>query len=550
MSGKKVNTTIGITIILLAIYLIILPINIDSFKDFNRYENIVVNIIKISQYVFIEFLFIVSIVFAIANKKENGLRNSYLLFPLIILYLIIPSPFFAAIALISGLLIIYFTFKKNYVSIDSYFLFSVFLILIVILLSFIISTFFLKPIANIFQKEMERNIGITNYDEKFFEYIVPIEDDSPYINLNIKKEGRKVYGYIDNTGKTTIPFEYDFATPFYRVKAYNKEFLIAAVSKDGITEVILKNERLVMSYVSEFETYDYVQKIQEFETILKDVFKEKEIVTEISKNTTNIIAKKVSPKEKNQDYTYKYQLNDKKDILIYESEVGNPTKYIIRNRNAPYAEMKLETSNLIYDEDYLYTFRNNTIPFYDRDRNEQGWFMEDGEKITITGNAQIMDVEEDRILIKNHSKNTAYFIDYNSKVLSPIFKDVIVDGDRYLIRTMADKWIITDKSFRKIFNEEFDIVNTNLISAGIYLLANIPEELSFNEYNYVEIQYMVVTRKGHMILSQTDHIHNIYYKFEGNKNNKEDIEVLRDDLKSIQYINFGDKFYKYDEENF
>ena len=341
-----------------------------------------------------------------------------------------------------------------------------------------------------------------------------------------------------------------FRSPFYRVKAYNKEFLIAAVSKDGITEVILKNERLVMSYVSEFETYDYVQKIQEFETILKDVFKEKEIVTEISKNTTNIIAKKVSPKEKNQDYTYKYQLNDKKDILIYESEVGNPTKYIIRNRNAPYAEMKLETSNLIYDEDYLYTFRNNTIPFYDRDRNEQGWFMEDGEKITITGNAQIMDVEEDRILIKNHSKNTAYFIDYNSKVLSPIFKDVIVDGDRYLIRTMADKWIITDKSFRKIFNEEFDIVNTNLISAGIYLLANIPEELSFNEYNYVEIQYMVVTRKGHMILSQTDHIHNIYYKFEGNKNNKEDIEVLRDDLKSIQYINFGDKFYKYDEENF
>ena len=140
MSGKKVNTTIGITIILLAIYLIILPINIDGLKDFNRYENIVVNIIKISQYVFIGFLFMVSIIFAIANKKENGLRNSYLLFPLIILYFIIPLSFLAVIALVSGLLIIYFTFKKNYVSIDSYFLFSVFLILIVILLSFIIST--------------------------------------------------------------------------------------------------------------------------------------------------------------------------------------------------------------------------------------------------------------------------------------------------------------------------------------------------------------------------------------------------------------------------
>lgn len=50
-----------------------------------------------------------------------------------------------------------------------------------------------------------------------------------------------------------------------------------------------------------------------------------------------------------------------------------------------------------------------------------------GEKITLTGNAQIMDIEEDKVLIKNHSKNTAYFIDYSSKVISPIFRDVIVD---------------------------------------------------------------------------------------------------------------------------
>lgn len=548
MSGKKVNTTIGIVIILVAIYMIILPINIDNtFKiNYNKYENIVVNILKVAQHVLIAFISLSAIIFAIANKKESGLRNSYLLLPLIILNFIYPTYIFGALALLSGILIIYFTYKKNYVSIDSYFVFSIFLIIGIIIITLAASIFLIEPISNIVQKETERDIGIKYYEEDFFEYIVPIENESAYINLNLKRDGKKVYGYIDNTGKTKIEFQYDFATPFYKIKAFSKEFLIAAASKDDITEVIMKNGRVVMSYISEFETYDYVQRTIEFEDVLRNTFNVVEPVTEISKNTTNIVAKKADSIEKGQEYTYKYKLNEKKDILIYESEVGNPTKYIIRNRKAPYAEMRLETNNLIYDENYLYTFKNNTIPFYDRDRNEQGWFMEDGEKITITGNAQIMDIEEDKILIKNHSKNTAYFIDYNSKVISPIFKDVIVDDDRYLIRTMADKWIITDRNYKKVFNEEFDIVNTSLISLGVYLLANIPEKLSFNEYNYVEIQYMVITRNGHVILPKTDQIYNIYYKFEGNKNNEDELEVLLDQLKSIQFINFGDKFYKYD----
>ncbi len=547
MSGKKVNTIIGIVIILMAIYMIILPININNSDiDYNKYENSFINILKISNYVLICFMSLVSMVFAIANKKDDGLRNSYLILPLSILALISSLQIFPIIAFISGILVIYFTYKKNYVSIDSYFLFSLFVIIALLIIAIITSTFFITKISKFIQTETEKNIGIIQYDEKFFQYITPLEGEEPYINLNVKKDGEKVYGYIDNKGNTKIPFEYDFATPFYKINAYDKEFAIAAVTKNEVTEVILKNKRVVMSYISEYETYDYVQKIQEFEDILKKEFNEKEAVTEISIKSSNIVAKEVSPEEKNQDYTYKYQLNDKKDILIYESEVGNPTKYVMRNRKAPYAEMKLETSNLIYDKDYLYTFNNNTIPFYDRDRNEQGWFMEDGEKITITGNAQIMDIEEEKILIKNHSKNTAYFIDYNSKVISPIFKDVIVDDDRYLIRTMANKWIVTDKSFKKIFNEEFDIINTSLASEGIYLLANIPEKLSFNEYNYVEIQYMVVTRKGHVILTKTDQIHNIYYKFEGNKNNKEELDAFIDELRNIQYINVGDKFYKYD----
>ena len=544
MSGKKVNTAVGITIILLAIYMIILPINIEKFIDFNRYENMVLNVQKIILYSSIIIMSIVAIIFSITNRKENGLRNSYLLFPITILGFILSFQYLAIVALISGLLVIYFTYKKNYVAIDSYFIFSIFVLLILIILITISTVFFVKKIAEIVKNEQEKNIGIIHYDENFFKYITPIQDEPVYINLNIRKDNKNKYGYIDKSGNTKIDFDYDFATPFYKVKEFDKNFYIAAISKGEITEVVLKNKRVVMSYVSEFEDYDYIQKTEEFEKIIKDVFKEKELVTEIVKGTNNMIAKPVSKREANQDYTYKYNLNKKKDILVYESAVGNPTRFVMKNIKAPYAEMKLETSNLIYNDEYLFTFKNNTIPFYDRDRNEQGWFMEDGEKITLTGNAQIMDIEKDKVLIKNHSKNTAYFIDYNSKVISPIFRDVIVDNDRYLIKTMADKWIITDKTFKKVFNEEFDIVNTSLLPVGIYLLANIPDKLSFNEYNYVELQYMVITRDGHIILRNTDQVYDVYHRVENIKDEK-DIEEFKDKLRGISYINLGDKFYNH-----
>lgn len=109
---------------------------------------------------------------------------------------------------------------------------------------------------------------------------------------------------------------------------------------------------------------------------------------------------------------------------------------------------------------------------------------------------------------------------------------------------MSDKWMVTDITFKKVFNEEFDIINTSLLSVGVYLLANLPEKIEFNKYNYAEIKYMVITRSGHVILSNAGEVYNIFHKFEGDKNREEDIIEFKDRLKDIDYINFGDKFYK------
>lgn len=188
MSGKKVNVTIGICIILLAIYMIILPINIEESVDYNRYENIVINFFDISKYVLVLLFSLVSIIFAIANRKESGLRNSYLLFPLVIIGFVVPLKFLSFIALLSGLLVINYTLKKNYVAIDSYFVFSIFIILAIVIFSLIILTFFLSNISTVIKEEIEKDIGIINYDKEFFKYISPIENESAYINLSIRQE--------------------------------------------------------------------------------------------------------------------------------------------------------------------------------------------------------------------------------------------------------------------------------------------------------------------------------------------------------------------------
>ena len=66
---------------------------------------------------------------------------------------------------------LYFTNKKNYVAIDSYFIFSLFIILATYIAALFVSTFFIDRISLVIKKEIESNIGIIEYKEDFFQYI-------------------------------------------------------------------------------------------------------------------------------------------------------------------------------------------------------------------------------------------------------------------------------------------------------------------------------------------------------------------------------------------
>lgn len=545
MSGKKVNIAFAISVIFFAIYILVLPyVKTNLIQTPNMYDNRLLHIFDVVKIVLICVFSITAIFFAIANRVDDRLKNLYLLIPFLLIELVYPFKYTWVILLILALAIIRATRLKNYVSVDSYFALSLMILLNILVVAGGISLGLEKQIAKSMQEQVEKKIGVIPFEKDFFKYVTPVEEKSPYINMQLNTNGKLKYGYIDNSGNTKIPFEYDFATPFYIVNFNERKYKVAGVTEDKLTKVILKNKRVVMSYISKYDNEDLNNRLKEFEEILLKQMGQKTIETEIVGGSTNIVKKASIAKEKTEKCTYKYNLNKDKDILIYESEVGNPTRYTMKSRKAPFSEIELKTSTLIYTDHYLYTFKNGTIPFYDRDKNEQGWFMPDGEKITVTGKAQILDIDENRVLIKNHTKNTTYFVNYEGKVVSPIFRDVIIDHDRYLIKTLEEKWIITDHQYNKVFNETFDIVNTDLLSAGIYLLAKVPEKIDFNEYDYANIGFLVLTRTGHTIISNVDRLYNITYKFEGNKKKEEDINKFKEKMTKVKYINFGDKYYK------
>ena len=55
------------------------------------------------------------------------------------------------------------------------------------------------------------NKGYLEYEENYFEYIPMLPEDETFY-LNVERNG--YWGYIDNSGKTLIDFEYDFGIYF------------------------------------------------------------------------------------------------------------------------------------------------------------------------------------------------------------------------------------------------------------------------------------------------------------------------------------------------
>lgn len=545
MRGKVVNISIGLLNILLGIvigvFTFIVPQDITLITV---QENQVRTYILIAIYAVMGVLILFNLIEYFIHRKDGEVRNDYIFSLFILSFIFIKEPLIAILPIVSGIFIISKTIRENLVEVNSMFAISIAILLATAMaISMVCSVFYSQIGTYIKDKENEDEQA---YKSDYFKYVTELNEapyNEPYIN--IKKDGK--YGYITTSGQEVIGFEYDYASPFIQINVYDKKFEIALVCKDGQSIVILKNGRKVLTYRSESADENYNAKIQELQDLYNNTFKQEGTMQyEINKITNNISKVPVYAEDSEKDYTYRYDYNVEYDLIVTKSNMGLSDKYELAKKDNLNVRITLDCNAISYDENFTYIFSNGTIPFYDLNKREQGWFTGYGKKVTMSGKAQILDFFDDKILIRNYNDHTIYFIDSKGNILSDIYKEIYVLTDRYIVKGENNKYKIIGKDFQKIFENEYDYIDPYLVNYGLYIVGNTSDGVEFNKFNYAKMKLSLINSNGETIMENIEQIYGNFYKISNEKNKSYATRYTEflENVKSIEYNFVGDNFYK------
>lgn len=545
MRGKVVNISIGLLNILLGIvigvFTFIVPQDITLITV---QENQVRTYILIAIYAVMGVLILFNLIEYFIHRKDGEVRNDYIFSLFMLGFIFIKEPLIAILPIVSGIFIISKTIRENLVEVNSMFTISIAILLATAMaISMVCSVFYSQIGTYIKDKENEDEQA---YKSDYFKYVTELNEapyNEPYIN--IKKDGK--YGYITTSGQEVIGFEYDYASPFIQINVYDKKFEIALVCKDGQSIVILKNGRKVLTYRSESADENYNAKIQELQDLYNNTFKQEGTMQyEINKITNNISKVPVYAEDSEKDYTYRYDYNVEYDLIVTKSNMGLSDKYELAKKDNLNVRITLDCNAISYDENFAYIFSNGTIPFYDLNKREQGWFTGYGKKVTMSGKAQILDFFDDKILIRNYNDHTIYFIDSKGNILSEIYKEIYVLTDRYIVKGENNKYKIIGKDFQKIFENEYDYIDPYLVNYGLYIVGNTSDGVEFNKFNYAKMNLSLINSNGETIMENIEQIYGNFYKISNEKNKSYATRYTEflENVKSIEYNFVGDNFYK------
>jgi len=548
MRGKFVNISISLLNILLGILIFFFGLYIpQSLSNITLQENMVRTYISYGIYALIGIVFLMNIIEYFIHKKDGDGTGGYWFMIFTFAFILYNSPFIGIIPILAGIIIFNHSIRSNLVESSSTNAISIVLMIAVFVGVLFAGTFFYKSIgAYITKKENEGEIA---YKDDYFKYIKELDLDEPYIN--VKTENK--YGYITPTGQIAIDFKYDYASPFVKIKAFDKEFEVALVEEEGICKIILKNERVVLTYKSESAVDNYSAKSKELQDIYYNTLKQTgELSFEIDHITDTINRVKVYENDdtKDKNYTYRYNYNNEWDILITTSTLGGEDKYELINKKDPTYRFQLNARSLDYDDKYVYIFSDGTIPYYEIGKQEQGWFTTVGKKITLQGTAQILDIFDDRILLKDYSRKYIYFLDKSntSNRLSEYYKSIYIVSDRYIVKDMNNKYQVINTNFERVFDEDYDMVDPYLVYYGLYIVGNTSDDITFNEYNYPNnLNLKLLNNDGEVMIDGIQQIYANYYQIsdEKTKNYSTRYSDFINKLKSMEFHFVGDKFYQY-----
>ena len=544
MRGKIVNLCIGFMNILFGVLILIYTLNVPQDQTLlTVQEQAVTKIILFGIYAVLAVILIINVIQYYNNIKDNTFKTGYMLALFVVSFIFIKQPAIASFTIISGIIVMFNSIRENLVEIDSTTAISItVLIMVAIVLLMGVSLSYKQIGTYIKDKKNENEL---EFKPTFFKYITELGINDIYIN--VKKDGK--YGYIDQNGEIRIDFKYDYASPFIKIIQYNKVFDVALVCEDGSSKIILKNERVVMSYRSESSHENYDAKWNELEQIYRDTLGQgtADIVTEAPLVVDNKSKVPAYQEDYETDYTYKYDYNEEYDVIVTKSSLGLGDIYEPAKKDNSDIRLTLDTKGLDYDENYLYLFSNGTIPYYDISNREQGWFTSYGKKNAMTGRAQILDFFEERLLLKNYNDKTIYFIDGEGNKLSDEYRNIYVcqDNERYIVKDLQNKYKVIDRNYNQTFEGEYDVFDPYLANYGLYIVDNTEEDIEFNDYGYAKMHFSILNSQGQVIIDNVEQAYKNYYKISKDKSIAYATRYSQflDELKSIRYDFVGDKYY-------
>ena len=545
MRGKIVNLCIGLMNIVFGVLLFVFAMYVEQdITLITVQENTVKTATLYGIYLTMVAVVGLNLIQYIDNFKNNSSKAGYMFCLFAISFIFIKQPAIAVFPVLSGFLIIYKSIKENLVEIDSTTAISMTLVIIAISVILILISFSYRQIGN-YIKDKE-NENEKDYVDTYFRYITELGIEDIYIN--VKKNGK--YGYINQRGETVIDFKYDYASPFVKIEAYGKHFDIALVCENGSSSIILKNQRVVMSYRSESADENYDAKTKELEDIYYNTLEQtNDITTEAPKITDNIRKAPIYQDDIEYiDYTYRYDYDYEYDLIVTRSNFGLGDKYQLARKDNLDIRITLDANQLDYNDKYLCLFNNGSIPFYNLSNREQGWFTSYGKKIPMRGKAQILDFFGDKILIRNYNDKTVYFIDENGEMKSPSYKDIYVlqDASRYIVKNNNSKYSVINPDYTKVFDAEYDMLDPYLSNYGLYIVQNIDNPIEFNDYGYAQMSLSLLDADGNVLLDGIEQIYGNYYKISSDKGvaYSSKYGIVLDEIKELEYNFPGDSFYK------
>lgn len=554
MRGKTTNLFMAMLNILLGVLIIVFSVNIPfDVTEFTIQENQVVSILRVVLYAAIIIATILNVISYIANNQNSMRKTGYLIAFFSITYLFVKHYIVGILPVIGGAIIIAGNLKEKWIELNSIGFISVISVLMAVMLIVGGLSFVYENIGEYIIKKQNKNE--LSYNPEYFRYVTELGIEDVYIN--VKKDGK--YGYINPRGETVIDFKYDYASPFVEIYSYNKNFEVALVCTEGRTLIILKNERLVMSYISESMDNDYDAKMSELENVYTNIMKQEGKMQYENLEKTDSMTRIPAIKEASEMYTYRYDYNEEYDILVIQSSMGVGDVYELAKKDDLSYRIRLECEHLDYDENYLYIYSNGTIPYYEReDQNppKQGWFTDYGRKVILKGNGQIIDIINGKILLKDHNKNVFYFLDENAyynvnkenEVISDSYKEIFIcDPDRYIVKNSKNHYNLINGEFQAVISGEWDFVDLSLVSQNVYIFGKTNSVINFSEYNYANnLKLKAYDRDGNLICENIEQIYDTYYSISDDENQKyaDRYSNFLNNLKKISVEYVGDEFYK------